>query len=67
MKQYIKVTLEIHDMPIPKQVFLICDDDKWLFRPDRKNNPENKNALPSLNDFINVASNLIESKQLMQG
>ena len=30
-------------------------------------NLENKNALLPLNDFINVATNLIDSKQLLQG
>ena len=33
----IKVTLKLHDIPIPKQGFLICDDDKWSFRPGQKN------------------------------
>ena len=33
----IKVTLKPHDMPIPKQGFLIYDDDKWSFRQGRKN------------------------------
>ena len=54
-------------MPILKQVFLIYDDDKWLFRPGRKDNSENKNSLLPLNDFINVATHIIESKQLLQG
>ena len=53
-------------MPIPKQGFLIYDDDKWSFRPGQKNKPE-KNALLPLNNFINVAPNLIYSKQLLQG
>ena len=38
VQQYIKVTLKLHDMPIPKQGFLICGDDKRSFRPGRKNN-----------------------------
>ena len=35
VKQDIKLTLKLHDMPRPKQGFLICDDDKWSFRPGR--------------------------------
>ena len=59
--------MKLHDMPSPKQVFLIYDDDKWLFRPGRKDNSENKNSLLPLNDFINVATHIIETKQLLQG
>ena len=42
VKQDIKVTLKLHDMPRPKQGFLIYDDDKRLFRTGRKNNSEKK-------------------------
>ena len=61
----IKVTLKLHGMPIPKQGFLIYDDDKWSFSPGRKKKSE-KNYLLPLNDFINGAPNLINSKQLLQ-
>ena len=53
-------------MSSPKQVFLIYDDDKWSFWTGRKTNQKKKNLLP-LNEFINVAPNLIESKQQLQG
>ena len=36
VQQDIKVTLKLHDTPIPKQGFLIYDDDKRSFRPGRK-------------------------------
>ena len=42
VQQGIKVTLKLHDMPSPKQVFLIYDDDKLLFRPGQKNKSEKK-------------------------
>ena len=64
VKQGIKVTLKLHDMPIPKQVLIIYNDDKWSFCLGWKNRSE-KNSLLSLNDFINFASDLIESKQLL--
>ena len=54
-------------MPSPKKGFLVCYDDKWTFRPGRKNNSENNNSLLSLNDFINADPNLIYFKQLIQG
>ena len=38
----IKVTLKLHGMPIPKQGFLIYDDDKWSFRSGRKKKAEKK-------------------------
>ena len=63
----IKVTLKLHDMPIPKQVFLIYDDDKCSLCQGRGKKTGNKDALLPLNDFINVATNLIDSKQLLQG
>ena len=45
----IKVTLKLHGMPIPKQVFLIYDDDKWSFRPVQNNKSEEKLSSPSMN------------------
>ena len=65
VKQGIRATLKIHDMPIPKQGFLIYDDDKWSFRPGQKTS-QKKNSLLPLNDFINVDPNLIKFKQLLQ-
>ena len=53
-------------MPIPKQGFLIYDDDKWSFLPGQKNKSKIKNSLLPLNEFINVSQNLVESKQLLQ-
>ena len=69
MQQDIKVTLKLHNMPSPKQLFLIYDD-KWSFfpfRPFRNNKSENKNSLLLFNDFITVAPNLIDSKKLLKG
>ena len=66
VKQDIKVTLKLHDMLSPKQGYLIYDDDKWSFRLVRKNKSENKNSLLPLNYFINIDTNLIEVKQLLQ-
>ena len=42
VQQDIKVTLKLHDTPIPKQGFLIYDDDKRSFRPGRKKNRKQK-------------------------
>ena len=36
VKQDIKVTLKLHDMPSPKQGFLIYDDDKWSYSRGHK-------------------------------
>ena len=52
-------------MPSPKQVFLNYDNDKWSFHQGKKT--QNPPPLIPLNDFINVATNLIKSKQLLQG
>ena len=66
LQHNIKVTLKLKDMLIPKQGFLIWDDDKWSFCPVRKRS-ENKNFPIPLNDFINAAPNIVEQKQLLQG
>ena len=42
VQQYIKVTLKLHYMPIPKQGFLIHDDDKWSFCPGRRKKTRKK-------------------------
>ena len=31
VQQNIKGTMKLHDVPVPKKVFLIYDDDKWSF------------------------------------
>ena len=48
VQQCIKVTLKLHDIPRPKQVFLIYDDDKWSFHPGQKKNQKKIPSSPSM-------------------
>ena len=54
------MTLKLHDTTIPKQGFLIYDNDKWSCRPGRKKDSEKKiTSSPSMTSSTLLLISLI--------